>query len=78
MTVQIEDSTIVVSLSLRNIAITKSKAMTIERTPTVTNQTVADSKFFTFSSRLVIASERGGGYRKRGVIPLITFLIVLF
>jgi hypothetical protein len=63
-TVQIEDSVIVVSLSFLNIAMTKSKAMTIERTPTVTSQTVVDSNYLTFSSRLAFADEREGGYRK--------------
>lgn len=63
-TVQIEDSLIVVSLSLLNIAITKSKATTIERTPIVTSQTVADSNYFAFSSRMTIVDEREGGYRK--------------
>jgi hypothetical protein len=57
-TVQIEDSLIVVSLFFLKIAMTKSKATTIERTPMVTSQTVADSNYLTFSSRLVIANER--------------------
>ena len=51
-TVQIEDSVIVVSLSFLKIAITKSKAITRERTPTVTSQTVVDSNYLTFSSLL--------------------------
>jgi hypothetical protein len=63
-TVQIEDSVIVVSLSFLKIAITKSKAITIERTPTVTSQTVVDSNYLTFSSLLAFADEREGGYRK--------------
>ena len=78
MTVQIADSVMVVSLSFLKIAMTKSKAITIERTPIVINQTVADSKYLTFFSRLVFANECGGGYRKMGVFLLITpFLIFL-
>jgi hypothetical protein len=43
MTVQIAASAVLVSLFLRRIAMIKSKAITAERMPIVTNQVVVDS-----------------------------------